>query len=287
MSPSYERLRFQLPGSLEEALVAALWAHGTLGLESRDVAAGGLIIDAWFEAGAATARDFAAFAALGIAVSAHHEPAQDYLAAYRAQAVPFAIGRRFVIDPGDPPAAAARHAGAGARFHLVIPARVAFGTGSHETTRLMLESLEALDLDGRAVLDVGTGSGILALAALRLGAAAALGFDLDAPSVLVAASNVALNPWSVAPTFFAGRLDALKPAARFDVVLVNVLPERIRGEQARIARTLEPGGILISAGALVSDRDAMAASWAAVGLSVSAERSLGEWICFVLAQRPA
>ncbi len=290
VSQSFERARFVLPSSLEEELGAALWAAGTLGLETRGGATGTMVIDAWFADGTLREDAFRHWRTRGVTVTQETVASQDYLAAYRAQAQPIDIGERFRIDPRDVDddvdaanpcggASAAR----GERFGLHIPARVAFGTGSHETTRLVLRLLETTHLDGGRVLDIGCGSGILSFAALRLGAREVTGFDLDTPSALVAGQNAALNPWPRQPRFYAGRLDALVMTARFDLIAVNVLPMRIRDDLPRLAQALAPGGRVLSAGALTTERDTMLASWAAVGLTAEAEAIEGEWIGFVLA----
>ena len=95
----------------------------------------------------------------------------DPLEAYRAASQPFAVGRRLWMEPGEPPGAAAPPG----RIALRVPASRAFGTGSHASTRLALLALEDEALEGRTVLDVGTGSGILALAAAALGGASRRG----------------------------------------------------------------------------------------------------------------
>jgi len=296
MARGFDRLRFVLPASQEAGLVAELWGRGTLGLQL-DTAAGEadaatIGLEAWFPAGKLGAGAFAHWRARGVTVSCQREEQTDPLAAYREAAQPVDIGECFRVDPRDPhepdavPEAAAGNTSRG-RWTLRIPARTAFGTGSHETTRLMLWLLESLELAGCSVLDVGTGSGILSFAALRLGARRVIGFDLDASSALVAGQNRLLNPWPEAPRFFAGRFSALRSSGRFDRVLVNVLPERIRGDRQRLVRCLAPAGQLVSAGALVADRREQIAGWRALGLAVVAEQVAGAWVAWVLARQGA
>jgi len=114
---------------------------------------------------------------------------------------------------------------------LRLPARAAFGTGSHESTSLALELLEDADLQGRRVLDVGTGTGVLAFAALAFGAASVTGFDVDPASPFHARDNSALN--GLHPRLFAGRLAALREKPLFDLALVQRRP---RADPARDCR---------------------------------------------------
>jgi len=280
---AYDRLTILVPPAVEESVAAELWRRGTLGLELADAADGRLRVEAYFPAGAGGAVDLSAWRGRGVEVVAAETFAErDWLAAYRAQARPFDVGRRLRVDPRDP--SAATPPSAGDRVLLRIPARTAFGTGSHESTRLALELLEALEPAGLEVLDVGTGSGILACAALRFGARAVVGFDLDPAAALIAGQNARLN--AVAPRLFAGRLAALRRGRRFDLALVNVLPGKIRREVPRIAGLLRRGGRAISSGNLEGERVSVLAAWAGAGLEPVAERRAGEWIAFLLAGRP-
>jgi len=175
-------------------------------------------------------------------------PEGDPLEAYRAASRPFPVGKRFWIDPG-PPSDSPPPAG---RIALRLPASRAFGTGAHESTRLALAALEEETLEGACVLDVGTGSGVLALAAAALGARRAFGFDSDAGAVFVARDNLRLHP-------FGGRvaLAACAPAAlsgAFPLVVANLLPEEILPLRASLFARVEPRGRLIVSG-IPSERE--------------------------------
>ncbi len=138
-----------------------------------------------------------------------------------------------VASPCHPRRAAGPRAegASGERFVLAIPARTAFGVGSHESTRLAYELLESTPLAGKRVLDVGCGSGILAMAALLLGARAAVGFDFDPAAGLLAGQYARHN--GLAPAIFTGTVAALAAPASadsaFEVVVLNVLPHEIAG----------------------------------------------------------
>jgi ribosomal protein L11 methylase PrmA len=232
----------------------------------------------------------------------------DWLAVYRERARPFAVGRTFWIDPRDPlapgeePAAAEPSAGElpaaelpvaelsaeplaavpAGRTLLRVPARAAFGIGSHESTALALELLEDLDVAGARVLDVGTGTGILALAALRRGADSAVAFDLDLAAPFHARANARLNGHPL--RLFAGRLAALARPV-FDLALVNVIPEQILPELPGLVRLLAPAGALVLSGILAERGGEVLAAAGALGLTEAARRQAGEWVAFVAARR--
>ncbi len=277
---SYELRTFSLPAELEELLTAELWSLGALGFEVRQAEAGRLHLDAYFPAPpppAARALDLAPWRRRGVLALGSRELAdRDWLAPYRDVAEPFDVGRRFRLDPRDPPGPVT----AVDRFTLKIPARTAFGTGSHESTRLVLAWLEDLELSGLAVLDVGTGSGILAFAATLLGAGEVVGCDLDAQAVCVARGNSRLN--ALAPRLFAGGVAALAPAPRFDLALVNILPESFGRDLPRLARVLVPGARVISSGNLASRRGELLERWAREGFDFAGGRRDGEWLAFLL-----
>ncbi len=133
------------------------------------------------------------------------------MATWRVQAGPIQVGEHFLVDPREPEEATEPFETDG-RCLIRLPARTAFGTGSHESTRLAVELLEAEDLQGRSVLDVGTGSGILAIAALRLGARSVIALDVDPAAALLLPQTMALNElWFPA---FTGGVHALRAPGR-------------------------------------------------------------------------
>ncbi len=283
----FQLLRFFLPADLEEQLVAELWSLGALGFEVREAEAGRLRVDAYFPAmrrPAVGERELARWARRGVrAVGSKSLADRDWLASYRAAAEPFEVGRRLRVDPGPAPAdPPAEDAAEDSRFTLRIPAQTAFGTGSHESTRLVLEWLEELELTGLEVLDVGTGSGILSFAAERLGAGRVVACDVDAPSVCIARCNARLN--RAAPRLYAGSLAALRPERRFDLALVNILPENFAGGIPRLAGVLRPGGRAISSGNLAERRGELLARWVGAGFALEEEKPAGEWLAFLLSR---
>lgn len=176
---------------------------------------------------------------------------EDPFEAYRAASRPFPVGLRFWIDPGSAePAPAAPPPG---RILLRLPASRAFGTGGHESTRLALLALEEEKLEGRSVLDVGTGSGVLALAAAALGARYALGFDSDPEAVFVARENLRLHPFGHRVALAVCSAEAI--AGAFPLVVANLLPEELLPMKASILARIEPRGRLIVSG-IPAEREA-------------------------------
>ncbi len=276
----FGRLTFRLAAADEERLAAELWELGTLGVELEALDGGDLLARAYFAGPreAAMRRPPEAWRRQGAELlERDHLADRDWLADYRSRVRPFAVGRRFTIDPREPGGAPAA-VGPG-RTLLRLPARAAFGTGSHESTRLAIELLERQPPAGLAVLDVGTGSGILAFAALALGAASAVGVEIDPGAVLVATQNRGLN--GLAPRFLAGRAAALAPRRPFDLVLANVLPEAIRPDLADLARLTRPEGRAIFSGILAERADEMEERLALAGFRVRARRAAGEWRALV------
>jgi ribosomal protein L11 methyltransferase len=136
---------------------------------------------------------------------------------------------------------------------------LAFGSGTHATTALCLEWLESLDLRGKSVLDVGCGSGILAIAALKLGAERAVGIDNDPQALVASHDNAERNE-------VANRLDVFMPDdapdARYDVVVANILASALDALADSIAARVRPGGLLALSGILDGQQDELLARYA-------------------------
>lgn len=271
----YLRRVYLIPPHLEDLFVSDLWEAGTLGVVSNAAPDGRLRLEAWFAAGA-PAWDGGDWPAQGVELAAEEPvPETDWLAAWREQAQPFSVGRTLVVDPREPDETLVEFP---ERRLLRLPARAAFGTGSHESTSLAVELLEELDLQGRRVLDVGTGTGILSFVALLRGARLAAGFDLDPASPFHARDNSRLN--GLRPLLFAGRIAAVREAPLFDLALVNVVPEQILPEMPAIARRLRPGGEAILSGILAERGRQVLDRLRGLGFSEAGRREAGDWVAF-------
>ena len=133
------------------------------------------------------------------------------------------------------------------RAALNIDPGLAFGTGGHDTTRLCLEMCEKYMKQGDTVLDVGCGSGILAIAALLTGASTAVGVDIDAVAVRTAAENAALNGVSDRFTAVCGSFTE-KVEGKFDVVLANIVADAIKFLSKGVRDFMKPGAVYIMSG---------------------------------------
>ena len=172
---------------------------------------------------------------------------------------PLTIGERLFVRP---PWSAPPPSG---RIDIVIDPGMAFGTGHHTTTRSCLTGLvRALRARPTAdVLDLGTGSGILAIAAAKLGARAVWAVDIDPEARAIAAENAARN--GVADRLRI-RADLLSAPAAFEVIVANLLAGTLIELAGDIAARLEPGAVVLGAGVLVEEAPAVRAAWRAAGL---------------------
>lgn len=159
---------------------------------------------------------------------------------------------------------------------MVIVPSMGFGTGHHVTTRLCLEALQTLDLHRRTVLDVGTGSGVLAIAAVLLGGLRAIGIDSDADAIQSSRDNLALNPGADNRVTFieADLMGAPLPDA--DVVTANLTGAVLVRAANRLCAALRPGGVLILSGILAGERDDVRRAFHA--LPVVWEREEDGWV---------
>ena len=198
-------------------------------------------------------------------------PDENWNARWEETIRPLAVGR-FLIRPTwaeTPP----EHA---EKIVLEIDPKMSFGTGYHESTRLVLRFLPALVRGGERVLDAGTGTGVLAIAALKLGAESAVGFDIDPWAQVNAVENALLN--GVADRFEVreGALDTV-PEGGFGLILANINRNVLLDLLPGLAEKLAEDGRLVLAGLLQTDRETMRGAIRAAGLALYDEATEGEW----------
>lgn len=143
---------------------------------------------------------------------------------------------------------------------LEIDPKMSFGTGYHETTRLMLQMLPDVVKDGHTIIDAGTGTGILSIAAIKLGAKQALAFDIDEWSIENARENIVLNKVSGSITVEKGSSEVIPDDAQVDVALANIERNTILKILPDLKNTLKQNGDLVLSGLLESDKKSVLAS---------------------------
>lgn len=203
-------------------LIAELWEHGSAGIVELSPSR----VRAFFEDGSPREALLRLYPGSALRI----EEERDWVQSARDLLQPMEVGERFFLVPEwrDDPAPAGR-------FRIVVNPGMAFGTGVHETTRLCIEALERHVRPGAALLDVGTGSGILARAAGLLGAAPVYACDIDPIAVEIAGNG------------FVGSVDAVASGAA-DLVVANISPEAIEQLAPELLRVLRTGGVLVASG---------------------------------------
>lgn len=195
----------------------------------------------------------------------------DWTDAWRQHYVPQRIGRVVIV-----PSWADEPVGDG-EVAVILDPGMAFGTGLHPTTRRCLEMLQEVTPIPHAILDVGCGSGILGLAALRLGAESVVAVDTDAQAVQATVDNAARN--GVADRVRASRGNlAAEPTERYGLVLANLVAAVLIDLAPRLADHLAPDGMLIASGIIEPRAEEVIAAMTAARLRVRARRDDGEWV---------
>lgn len=219
---------------------------------------------------------------------AYHPPAIAYLREadwannWKEYFKPSRIGRRLVIKPTWEEFAATP-----GDIILEVDPGMAFGTGTHPTTRLCLEAIEQIFENAgpfqapaadrpTEVLDVGTGSGILSIAAAKLGASRIVALDIDPEAVAVAAQNLRLN---LVTAVEASTTPLEKVTGSFDVVLANILAEDLVRMGAALVERLRPGGMLVLSGILTEKEEFVCSGFAGFPLALLATTRMAEWSC--------
>jgi len=198
----------------------------------------------------------------------------DWAARYQASLRPLPVGRRLVILPSPGAPNPFPH-----RLALRLEPGCAFGTGEHYTTASCLRVLDERLREGASVLDVGCGSGILAVAARLLGATEVVACDVDREAVRVARETAARN--GVALRLVTGGAEAVR--GRFGLVLANILAETLHQVLPLLKERLRPGGVLVLSGILLEKGPPLLEAAVERGLSLVERRTDGTWWTFVLA----
>ena len=165
---------------------------------------------------------------------------------------------------------------------IEIDAHLAFGTGTHETTRMMVGRLMSLDLTDMRVLDCGTGTGILGIAALKLGAREAVGYDIDEWSADNARHNAVINMVDGQFTSLLGDASILKEVSgQFDVVLANINRNILLNDMEAFVGKMAPHSTLLLSGFYEQDIPMLEEKAASLGLKKQTQQHDGDWACLM------
>ena len=282
-----------LPDDLDEAS-GILWSLGTNGIEEDPLRSGRLRIKAYFDP-------------LQDLQSLHHEfktqchnagislfrctariqTERDWFRKWRQQLQPFPVGKRFQIVPIDSETEP-RQLSPTSRFGLTVAGRIAifmepgmaFGTGTHETTQLCLEALERHLAPRATCLDVGTGSGIVAIAAVKLGAGKVVGCDIDPVAVEIAALNGAQNGCDTKVQWVLGDAAKTRPFQP-GCLVANLTVELIEEEFWKFERRVKSGAFMILSGLLNTQAKRIERLRRQSSLRLRQRLTKGEWTCLV------
>jgi ribosomal protein L11 methyltransferase len=265
-------LRIEVAEDLKEAAFGILYQNHCLGLREEDAVGRSAIITAYWPARTdlqEVVRQLRAFP--NCRATQEKVPAIDWEKSGRASFQPVRLTRRFWAVPSwsrfcPPPQGQV----------LTIDPKMSFGTGHHATTRICAQLLERCGLAGKRVLDVGTGTGILAILAAKFGAKSAVALDIDPGIAENLRENLCRNQVANVHAFI-GTMDCLPLAARFDIVAANMIREELFSVLSAVACRLAPQGRLVLSGFLKDEADEARDKLKGQGLRILKERSEDEW----------
>lgn len=186
---------------------------------------------------------------------------------------PIKVGKNFIITP------TWHKVNSKNKIVLNINPKMSFGTGYHETTRLMLEHLEVLKLKNKTLLDVGTGTGILAIAASKLGANKIVALDIDEWSIMNTKENIKLNNCAKCIKVFHGKLLECKHKFKYDVLLCNIFKNTILELLPSFSFLLNNNGSIILSGFIKSDFKEIKTNLLSNNYKLELKSSENDWIC--------
>jgi ribosomal protein L11 methyltransferase len=223
----------------------------------------------------------------GLSINPVDVPDEDWVARSQAELRAVRVGNIIIAPPWDVPQPGTlvldpefSHPPSGEPIIVVIRPSTGFGTAHHATTRLCLGALQRLDVRGRGVVDVGTGSGVLAIAASRLGAASVVGVDDDPDALQASADNLTLNR-DAKVTLHEGDVRSLGLNG-FDLVMANLTGALLEAAALPLQSLGKAGGYLVLSGLLEEEEATVLSAYA--GCVVHNRSQEGEWLCVSLQQ---
>jgi ribosomal protein L11 methyltransferase len=283
----WKQISLDVPEALKDAAIGELSAQGAAGVwESVEPTPGASRLIAYFDAAVdleSVKREiislFERVQCAAPSISAETVSDRDWTEEWRKSYSSFPIGDEFFVIPSWCDASCAID-----RLPIHIDPGQAFGTGTHETTQLTVAALERWVEPQHLVFDLGTGSGILAIASRMLGARRVFACDIDPVAVQVADSNIARNSETEIWTF-CGSVDAVG-SATVDLLLCNLTEDLIVELFPELDRVLRPRGLAIFSGILTEQREEVLAVMAGFGYVLHEEMVRGEWLTIVAEKPP-
>ncbi len=267
----YFQVSVVVPSARVEIVSAQLFELGCCGVVEEDIS-DGVWLTAYFEAAQNEAEIRQALVPYECCFE--QVPDTDWTLSWRSFFRPVYPSPRMAICPPwdrvpDPPGG----------FAIAIDPQMAFGTGHHETTSLALLGLEKKIMSGDRVLDVGTGSGILSIAAVKLGASEVVAVDIEADAIENARANCVLN--GVDTKVVLGQYSVDRVSDIFDVVVANIISSILLPMVSELAKRLHPEGYAILGGILDREREAFCTVLDRTDLVIDEMIEDGEWLCAI------
>jgi ribosomal protein L11 methyltransferase len=272
-----------------DGLTNFLWEHGALGVVEEESPGGPPRLLAFFPETASSTGLLravntyrASLSSLGFAVSSVAPEIAplfdgDWAHAWQQSFPPIEVGARLLIVP---PWEARQESASDGRVQVIIEPGRAFGTGHHGSTEgclvLIEDALRSLHVPGR-VLDIGTGAGILAIAAVKLGAPSTLAIDVDPDAIAAARLNAERNGCADRVTLVLGGPETLAAGDRFHLVVANLLTHTHQGLVARYEQLIAPGGLLVLGGILADEYQSVIDALRPAAFELVARRVVDGW----------
>lgn len=204
-------------------------------------------------------------------------PDINWNATWESKFEPVAVGRFCYLR------ATFHESGKGYKHEICIDPKMAFGTGHHATTYMMIQMMEDLDMQNASLWDFGCGTGILAILASKMGANDILANDIEDKAIENGLENAEINKIE-GITFLEGGLDVV-PQRQFDFILANINRNVLLDSMAEIKTRLKPGGVVLFSGILEEDKSTLSESILGAGIRIVKLTQKEDWLCF-LCQAP-
>jgi ribosomal protein L11 methyltransferase len=277
MSSSYIQLSFTNISTVQaEMLVASLSNFGFAGFEEEETGLHAFIESSLFDE--QVARDIATHLGTDFSVTTIEET--NWNQVWESNFEPVIVEDELTRQPWAVIRAHFHEPIAGAAQEIVITPKMSFGTGHHATTYMMMQQMKAIDFTGKTVFDFGTGTGVLAILADKLGAASILAIDNDEWSIENAQENTERNNCK---KITLQKEDTANMGRQFDIILANINKNVIQDNMPVLAAQLKPGGTLLLSGLLPDDQEDILQNSQLYQLSLLHKVIRNNWLCMKLA----